>query len=62
MCNIPDTDPDKEWKSDDEWRQEVLQLIQDIFTAACSPMLAEQFASKVNCVVKAYLTDFIKRN
>jgi hypothetical protein len=59
MDTIEDANSRKEFTSTDEWRDEVLGIIQEIFHTACSPMLNERFGSNVNRVLKGYLTDYI---
>jgi len=49
-----------QWKLGDGWREEILDLVLNIFSSACSEANDHSVAENVMLVFKAYLTDYIQ--
>jgi len=48
------------WDPDDEWRQEVLDIIEEIYLSAVSPTIDEKIVKGVSYVIKGYFTNGIQ--
>lgn len=44
----------KDWAPEDQWREKVLELIEEIFHTVC-PYINDDFASSITKIIKGYL-------
>jgi hypothetical protein len=48
-----------EWPTSDEWRKELMELMEDVYYPTCKWLVRRDFVIGINRIVKGYLLNFI---